>query len=92
MEYLGISKCMPPSMSTCVHSYFLEEKNKETSHHNQKSAGTAHNSNRLPRTSNTGIIYTDNKCSKLNKGELKHEKRIQFDLKEQIDLGKTQNF
>ena len=71
----------------------FRRKNKETSHHNQKSAETADSSNGLPRASNTGIIYTDIKCSKLlNKGELKHEKRIQFYLKEQMDLGKTQNF
>lgn len=29
MEYLGISKCMLPSMSTCIHSYFLGEKTRK---------------------------------------------------------------
>lgn len=46
-----------------IHFREKTKQNKETSHHNQKSAETGDSNNRLPRTSDTGIIYTDNKCS-----------------------------
>jgi hypothetical protein len=43
----------------------------ETSHCNQESIKIADNKIRLPRTSGTGIIYTDNKSFKLLKRKRK---------------------